>query len=135
MQYRSRLYTLYLFAFSCVLFQCCEEHHCLAWGQILKPATYIEPSPGLLGNVMQMVSLASKNSVTSLRSKRFLLYVLHFRHFQDAICRPHVRSVRTCQNLSQPFLNLTEPATSCSNLSQFVQSCLNMSKLVQPYLN
>jgi hypothetical protein len=50
--------------------------------QFLKPVTCVEPSPGLSGNVMQMISLASKNSGASLTSKWRLLYVSRVTRFR-----------------------------------------------------
>jgi hypothetical protein len=51
-------------------------------GQILKSVTCVEPCPGLSGNVMQMISLASKNYGASLTSKWQLLYVSRFTRFR-----------------------------------------------------
>jgi hypothetical protein len=51
---------------SMVLFQYYEEDQYHIRGQILKLITCVEPSPGLSLNVMQMISLASKNSGASL---------------------------------------------------------------------
>jgi hypothetical protein len=65
-----------------VSFQYHEEHQCPIRGQILKPITCVETSPGLSGNVMQMISLASKNSGASLTSKWLLLYVSCFTRFR-----------------------------------------------------
>jgi hypothetical protein len=54
------------FHISAVLFQFYEKHAYPIHGQILKPITCVEPYPGLSENVMQMISLASKNSGVSL---------------------------------------------------------------------
>jgi hypothetical protein len=57
------------FRISAVLFQYYDEHQNSIRIQILKLITWVKPCPGLPGNVMQMISLASKNSGTSLTSK------------------------------------------------------------------
>jgi hypothetical protein len=46
-----------------------------------KPVPFVELFPGLSGNVMQMISLASKNSGASLTSKWRLLYLSRFTRF------------------------------------------------------
>jgi hypothetical protein len=53
---------------SAALFQY-HKHKYPIRGHILKPVTGVEPSPGLSGNVMQMISLASNNSGATLTSK------------------------------------------------------------------
>jgi hypothetical protein len=58
--------SLYALSIYAVLFQYHEEHQYPIRGQMLKPVTRDEPSPGLSGNVMQMISVASKNSGPSL---------------------------------------------------------------------
>jgi hypothetical protein len=63
---RLSLHALSLFT---VLFQYHEEHQYPIRGQILNPITCVEPSPGLSGNVMQMIRSASQNSGASLTSK------------------------------------------------------------------
>jgi hypothetical protein len=70
------------FRISAVLFQYHEEHQYSTRGQILKPVACVEPSPGLPGNEMQMISLASKNSGASLTSRWLLLYVSRFTRFR-----------------------------------------------------
>jgi hypothetical protein len=70
------------FRISAVLFQFYEKHQYPIRGQILKPPAWDEPSSGLLGNVMQMISLTSKNSGTSLTLKWRLLYVFRFTRFR-----------------------------------------------------
>jgi hypothetical protein len=69
------------FRISAVLFQCYERHQYPNRGQILKPVTCVEPFAVLSGNVMQMTSLASKNSGASLTSKWRLLHVSRFTRF------------------------------------------------------
>jgi hypothetical protein len=56
------------FRISAVLFQYCEEHQYPILGQILKPFTCVESSQRLSWNVMQMISLALKNSGASVTS-------------------------------------------------------------------
>jgi hypothetical protein len=69
------------FRISTVLFQCYEEHQYPVRGQILNPITCVKLSPGLSEYVIQMISLASKNSGARLTSKWRLLYFLVLRVF------------------------------------------------------
>jgi hypothetical protein len=57
------------FRISVVLFQYHEEHQYPSRGQNLKPITCVDPSPGLSGNVMQMIGLVLMNYEASLTSK------------------------------------------------------------------
>jgi hypothetical protein len=78
-------YTLFRyprFRISAVLFQYYEENQYPIRGKFLKPLTWVEPTRGLSENVMQMISLASKNSGASLTSKWRLLYVSLFTRFR-----------------------------------------------------
>jgi hypothetical protein len=52
-----------------LLLQYHKEHQYPIHSQILNPVTCIEPSPGLSGNVMQVVGLAAKNSGATLTGK------------------------------------------------------------------
>jgi hypothetical protein len=70
------------FRISAVLFQHYEKHQYPIRGQLLKPITCTELPPGLSGNVMQLISLASKNYGASLISKCRLLYVSRFMSFR-----------------------------------------------------
>jgi hypothetical protein len=47
----------YALSLSAVLFQYYEVHQYPICGRIFNPITCIEPSPGLSGNVIQMISL------------------------------------------------------------------------------
>jgi hypothetical protein len=72
------------FRISAVLFQCHEKHQYPIRGRILKHVTCVEPSPGLSGNVMQVINLASKNSGASLTMTvlpRSPLYAYNNRKF------------------------------------------------------
>jgi hypothetical protein len=51
------------------LFHYHEEHQCPTYGQTVTHITCIEPVTGLLGNVMQVFSNASKDFGASLTSK------------------------------------------------------------------
>jgi hypothetical protein len=67
---------------SAILFQYHEKHQYPIRGQILKPNSCVEPSPGLSENAMQMINLASKNCGASLTSKWRLFCVFHFTRFR-----------------------------------------------------
>lgn len=55
-----RWLSLYATSLSADLFQCYKEHQYPIRGQILRAITCAEPSPGLSGNVMQVINSASK---------------------------------------------------------------------------
>jgi hypothetical protein len=74
-------FTIHIFCISAILFQYYEKHQYPICGQILKCITCIKQSPHLSRNVMQMISLASKNSNASLTSKWQLLHTSNFRFF------------------------------------------------------
>jgi hypothetical protein len=71
-----------LFRLSAVSFKYHNDHQHPIHGQILKPITYFELSPALSGIVIQMGSLASKNSGASLKSELQLFYVFRFMRFR-----------------------------------------------------
>jgi hypothetical protein len=77
-----RRLSLYALSLSTVLFQYYEEHQYPIHGKILKPITCVEPSPGLSGNVIQMISLVSENSGSSLTSRWRLLFLSRFTRFR-----------------------------------------------------
>jgi hypothetical protein len=74
------VHSLSAFCISAGLFQC-REHQYPIRCKILKPIIRVETSPGLSENVMQMISLATKNFGISLTSKWQFLYVSRFTRF------------------------------------------------------
>jgi hypothetical protein len=83
----------------------------------MKPIPYVEPSPGLSGNVVRMVSLASKNSEASVTSEGAVVTRFHQgtqspSYNESDVCRPaRLITLQTgtlvgCILLSFVFLNI-----------------------------
>jgi hypothetical protein len=89
---------------SAVLFQYHEEHQYPILGQILKPVTdCVEPSAGLSGNVMQMISLESKNSGASFNIK--MAIVISFPFYAFSLYAAIRRNTDPVYNESRLYLN------------------------------
>jgi hypothetical protein len=117
---------------SAVLFQYRKEHQYPIRGHILKPITCVEPSPGLSGNVLQMISLTSKNSGASLTPKWWLLYVYRYTCFQftrrfagtQPLCVMRFTCVKNTVIILPPFQNTKGEDNFCHLFCTVVNRCL-----------